>query len=136
MLSKIIKVTCAIIESNDQILVAQRSENMSLPLKWEFPGGKLEQDEDPEKCIVREIQEELGVNIKVKQRLKENVHKYGDKSIMLIPFVCEIIGGNITRYEHEKVIWSKPEDLLALDWAEADVPIYNEYLRFLKGEVK
>ena len=60
-----IEVTCSIIEHNNKILVTQRSEKMALPLKWEFPGGKIEKDETAEACLIREILEELHINIKI-----------------------------------------------------------------------
>lgn len=60
-----LNVTCAIIEHNNKILICQRSERMKLPLKWEFPGGKVETGEGKEACLKREIREELGLDIKV-----------------------------------------------------------------------
>lgn len=132
MNNKVIKVTCAIIENENRILVAQRSEKMSLPLKWEFPGGKIEEGESPEHCIVREIKEELGIHISIKKRLKENIHDYGDRTIQLIPFVCSIVGGEFKILEHKKIIFDEAEKLCNLDWADADVPIYREYLRYIK----
>lgn len=131
-MSKKIKVCCAIIEKDDKILVMQRSEKMSLPLKWEFPGGKIEEVETAEECIVREINEELGLEIMVTCNLSANEHDYGDITIELFPFVCKITGGNLECREHKNFIWDKPINLEILDWAEADVPIYGEYLRHLK----
>lgn len=133
---KVIKVTCAIIENNGKILVAQRNENMSLPLKWEFPGGKIEENETPEDCIVREIKEELGIDLKIKQKLKPNVHFYGVKSIELMPFVCEVVGGELMVKEHKSILWEYPDNLKNLDWAEADIPIYNQYLAYIKGDME
>lgn len=127
-----IKVTCAIIEDNGKILAAQRSEKMSLPLKWEFPGGKIEELEKPEECIKREIKEELGITLNVKYMLKSNIHCYGDRVIELIPFVCSIAGGEIILKEHKAVLWDFPLNLKNLDWAEADIPIYNQYLSIIK----
>ena len=60
---KTIDVTCAIISFNNKILVVQRSENMKLPLKWEFPGGKIENGESEKECIKREIKEKLNIKI-------------------------------------------------------------------------
>ncbi|WP_251795780.1 MULTISPECIES: NUDIX domain-containing protein [unclassified Arenibacter] len=67
-MNKII-VTCAIIESENQVLVVQRSENMKLPLKWEFPGGKIEKGESEQDCLIREIREELNIEIELMKRL-------------------------------------------------------------------
>ena len=60
-----INVTCAIIYFNDKILVTQRSEKMKFPLKWEFPGGKLEEGESEIDCIKREIREEINIEIEI-----------------------------------------------------------------------
>lgn len=132
--NKPLQVCCAIIESDGKILIAQRSEKMNLALKWEFPGGKIEKGETAENCIVREIKEELGIDIKVKDRLKENVHDYGSRVIELIPFVCCVNGGKIKVLEHKNIIWDKAEKLNDLDFAGADIPIYNEYLGYIRGE--
>ena len=82
-----IEVTCAIIEHNNKVLITQRSAKMALPLKWEFPGGKIEKNETAEACLIREILEELDVNIKITKQLKSNTHEYSEtKIIKLIPF--------------------------------------------------
>jgi 8-oxo-dGTP diphosphatase len=123
-------VTCAIIESNQKVLVTQRSEKMKLPLKWEFPGGKVEKGETDEDCLIREIYEELNINIVIKKKLKSNTHNYSENNaIELIPFLCEIKDGEIKLTEHTNFLWLSKSELLNLDWAEADVPILNEYLK-------
>ena len=124
-----IEVTCAIIEHNNKVLVTQRSEMMALPLKWEFPGGKIEKGETAEACLVREILEELHINIRITKQLNTNTHQYSDtKTIKLIPFICELIDGEIKLTEHANFLWLSKSELSNLDWAEADVPILNEYL--------
>jgi 8-oxo-dGTP diphosphatase len=72
-----INVTCAIILVDSKILVTQRSEKMKLPLKWEFPGGKLELDEKEDDCVMREIKEELNIEIKVLNKLSNSIFDYG-----------------------------------------------------------
>lgn len=124
-----IEVTCAIIEHNNKVLVTQRSEKMALPLKWEFPGGKIEKDETAEACLIREILEELHINIKITKQLNSNTHQYSEaKVIKLIPFICELINGEIKLTEHANFLWLSNSELVKLDWAEADIPILNEYL--------
>ncbi len=128
-----IQVTCALIENNNQILCAQRSENMSLPLKWEFPGGKLEKDETLEDCLKREIKEELGLNVKILERLPSNTHKYSDKKIIeLIPFRCSLQTSEINLKEHSKIEWVTVSQLANFDWAEADIPIVQQYIQNFK----
>lgn len=124
-----IHVTCAIIEKDTGVLCAQRSERMPLPLKWEFPGGKVEAGEALEDCLVREIKEELGVLISVKETLPPSIYNYGgDKEICLYPFVCHITSGTIHLKEHKQVVWLPAGQLKRLDWAAADIPVLNHYL--------
>jgi 8-oxo-dGTP diphosphatase len=124
-----IEVTCAIIEHNNKVLVTQRGEKMALPLKWEFPGGKIEKGETAEACLNREILEELHINIKITKQLNSNTHQYSKtKTIKLIPFICELIGGEIKLTEHANFLWLSKSELVNLDWAEADIPILNVYL--------
>lgn len=128
-MSKIINVTCAIIMIENKILVAQRSEKMRLPLKWEFPGGKLEKNESEINCIKREIKEEINVDIEVVKKLANTLHDYGTLKINLIPFVANYISGEIILLEHKAYKLLKKVDLLSLDWAEADLPVVEEFLK-------
>ena len=125
-------VTCAIIENNGKILCAQRSEHMKHPLKWEFPGGKVEGDEDIETCLKREIKEELGVEIEVLERLPSNFHLYSNLELELIPFRCSLQTFEIELLEHSQIIWLPVEKLKDIDWAEADVPIVDNYIKYFK----
>jgi 8-oxo-dGTP diphosphatase len=125
-----IRVSCAIIINPfDQVLVTQRSINMPLPLKWEFPGGKIEAYETAEACLIREIKEELNIEIQITGSLLPNDHQYTDKLIRLIPFICRQKDGEIVLKEHADYKWLDAKDLLDLDWAEADVGVVEEYLR-------
>ena len=122
---KIIPVVCAIIEQDGLVLCALRGEQMSLPGKWEFPGGKLELNELPEDALIREIKEELNVSIEITDSLPISDYSYvPEKVIRLIPFRCVIQNNEIpVAAEHAELRWMKKEDLLNLNWAEADVPI-------------
>ncbi|MBP7642676.1 MAG: (deoxy)nucleoside triphosphate pyrophosphohydrolase [Saprospiraceae bacterium] len=131
---KVIRVTCAIIQQNDQILVTQRSAQMSLPHKWEFPGGKIEVGEDEETCILREIKEELGIDIKLLGRLPSNTHNYGNFIIELIPFMAEYLGGSIDLKEHMDYAWLTFDELVNLDWAPADIPIVECVIQHKSGK--
>lgn len=128
-----IAVSCAIIVNSDQqILVTQRSAVMKLPLKFEFPGGKIEPGETASLCLVREIREELNLDIRTIFQMSAHEHVYADFSIRLIPFVCEIIGGEIELREHVAYKWVDAGDLLRLDWAAADVPVAENYLKNIR----
>ncbi len=124
-----IKVACAIILHQNKILVTQRGPLMKMPFKWEFPGGKVEAEEDPHNCILREIQEELNLQIEIIGSLKSVFHHYPDFTIQLIPFKATIKKGTITLREHMKFVWLSPDELITLDWAAADIPIVRELLK-------
>jgi len=129
-------VTCAIIlNPKGQILITQRSANMFLPLKWEFPGGKIEAGETAEACLIREIREELNIDIQITGSLSSNDHQYPDKSIRLIPFICSQSGREIVLKEHAEYRWVDAKDLLDFDWAEADVGVVVEYLQQVKKKL-
>ena len=121
-------VACAIIENGGLVLAAQRSAAMSLPLKWEFPGGKIKRNESPDSCLRRELLEELGIAVSVGAALSPATHRYPTFSVTLHPYRCEIAAGSITLYEHAAILWLEPEELPTLDWAAADLPVIAEYL--------
>jgi 8-oxo-dGTP diphosphatase len=127
-----IKVSCAIIEMKDLVLVCQRSDKMDLPGKWEFPGGKLREGESAQDAIVREIKEELSITIEVLEKLPSHQHKYLDKAIELIPFRARITSGEILLTEHEDYQWLEAIELPLLEWADADIPILIDYLSLIK----
>jgi 8-oxo-dGTP diphosphatase len=122
----ILKVVCAVINFNDKILVVQRSEKMSLPLKWEFPGGKIERGETYEECIIREIKEELNIDITIEKKLTPTFFDYPTVSIELIPFLVNYITGKLELKEHKNYKLLNINELISLDWAEADLPIVKE----------
>jgi 8-oxo-dGTP diphosphatase len=125
-----IDVVCALIIRNGCVLCAQRSEHMALPLKWEFPGGKLELNELPEAALKREILEELGVEIEIGSALQVSEYSYdGVRNIRLIPYLAFITDGSEPRaHEHSEIRWVPNSELMQLDWAAADVPIVLEYI--------
>lgn len=125
---KPIHVTCAIIFFGDTILVVQRSERMNLPLKWEFPGGKIEEGETEEDCILREIREELNIEIELVSRLEASRYDYPNISILLIPFITKYLQGEIKLAEHKEYRLLPREKLRDLDWAPADLPVLDMFL--------
>lgn len=117
-------VTCVLLFHEGKILAAQRSEQMNLPLLWEFPGGKVEKGESEKACILREIKEELGIQIEVLEQVGEfdPIHS-GVKSIRLIPFLAIWKSGEIHLLEHAKISWIGKSELYSINWAPADLPI-------------
>ena len=128
--SIVIPVACAIIEGPAGVLCAQRSATMSLPLVWEFPGGKIEDGETAADALLREIREELQVDIIIGRALPPADHSYVEGHVIrLFPFVCRLAEDALPEpREHAALRWVKPEVLRELDWAAADVPVLEGYL--------
>ena len=123
---------CAIIEKDGKILVAQRNALGSLPLKWEFPGGKQEPGETEIEGLRREILEELSVEIIVCNRLDTTSRNDGWREIVLIPYICSLpLGQEIILTEHEQMRWLSREEFYSVDWAEADRQVVKTYERYL-----
>jgi 8-oxo-dGTP diphosphatase len=122
-------VAAVIINAANQVLLAQRPAHKHLGLKWEFPGGKMEPGESAEQALVREIQEELGCDVRIRRALPRFSHDYGTILIEMIPFVCELAPTSPPphAHEHEALAWVSVARLSAYDLASADEPI----LRYL-----
>lgn len=132
-----INVTCAIIRNeDDQVLVVQRGEHTDHPLKWEFPGGKVNDGESDEDCIIREIGEELSIEIVICGRLPVVEHDYGHKQIRLIPFICDTLEELPFLSEHVDFKWIDPEELVEVDFSEADIHVAEYYSVKTEGRVK
>ena len=118
-------VAAALILRDTQVLVCQRTKHQTMPLKWEFPGGKIDADETPESALARELREELGIAIEIVRTLPRFTHDYGAVVIDMLPFVCRLAPGSATPHPHEHVAlrWVSPAELSTLDLAAADLPI-------------
>lgn len=126
-MKKLIKVVGAIIENeNKEILCALRSPKMSIANNWEFPGGKVEENETLKTAIEREIKEELSCNVKFIDIFNDNIHEYENFVVNLITVKCMLISGTPIANEHSKLIWLKRENLHSLNWAPADIPAVEQ----------
>lgn len=127
-----IKVVAALIEKNNKILIARRSTGDSNVLgKWEFPGGKVELNEDEKHAIEREILEEFELNIKAKKFIINNICKYPTKTVDLRLYSCDYVGGEFKLHDHSEYKWVKKDEIMNYDLAPADIPIAN-YIKELK----
>lgn len=129
-MKKLVKVVAAIIENDQQeILCALRSPLMAMPNMWEFPGGKVEANEDIYTALEREIDEELNCKIETfKEVFNENTHEYETFIINLISIKCRVVDGTPTPSEHSKLIWLKRKNLDSLKWAPADIPAVKQLI--------
>lgn len=127
--SKIIRVTAAIIKSNDKILIAQRkSEDDIFGGFWEFPGGKIEDGETPEECMERELMEELEIEVKVGTLITSNKHRYPNGYFELLAYRVQHIGGNFVLNDHDEIKWITIDEIYNFVFPPANTPIIN-YLK-------
>lgn len=125
-----IEVVAAVIVRDGMILCVQRPEHTKeyVSLKWEFPGGKVEVGESREEALVREIREELAVDIEVSEFLMTVEHTYPDFHLTMHVFKCALQSGEIVLNEHVDAKWLTVEELGSLDWAAADVPVIKSLM--------
>jgi 8-oxo-dGTP diphosphatase len=121
--SYFIDVVAAVFRQGDLVLVARRAQGQHLEYKWEFPGGKIEENETSEECLCRELKEELGVVVEVGKYVGESIFSYPDKNIRLIAYQVKLLSGNFTLNVHDRIDWVEIKELSAVDLASADIPI-------------
>ena len=125
-----IKVVAAILQKEDKILIAKKRKGKPLAGFWEFPGGKIEEGETPEESLVRELLEEMSIEIKVNEYVGESIYDYGNgKIISLKGFTAEIIEGDIKLTDHDEYRWIKIEESNLYNLAPADIPLVNALMK-------
>lgn len=128
-MKKQIKVVGAVIEKNGKILCAQRGQDKSLAGLWEFPGGKIEQNETPQQALEREIKEELLCKVSIKNKIITASYEYDFGIVELTTFFCELIKGEPKLTEHESIKWLPISELSTLEWAPADIPTIDALVK-------
>ena len=124
-----IDVVAAVIQNEEgKILIVQRNLKKSQGGLWEFPGGKIEPNETKEEAIIREIKEEMDIDIEAKKFIGQKVFNYPDKDINLIAIECKQIKGDIKLNEHEDFKWVNKNELKNFNFAPADKFIINTIL--------
>ncbi len=108
---ELVEVGCAIIHKNGELLIAQRHLQDSFGGYWEFPGGKREQDETIEECLVREAFEELGIRIHPERLLCNRVHGAPERRISLFFFFCKWVSGEPRAIDCKDFKWVSREDI-------------------------
>lgn len=115
----------ALIDADGRVLIAQRPPGKSMAGLWEFPGGKLDAGETPEQALVRELEEELGIDTRESclAPLAFASHSYEDFHLLMPLFVCRIWQGTITPKEGQALKWVRPARITDYPMPEADVPL-------------
>ncbi len=126
-----INVTAAIIEKDGRFLIAKRKKGKHLEGKWEFPGGKIEKQETPEMCLVRELEEEFGITAEIADFVAESIFNYGDRTIRLLGYHAKYISGEFRLNAHDEIRWISLSEFNKFDFAEADIPLIEKILGFL-----
>lgn len=127
-----ITVVAALIKKDNKYLIAKRSTGDPNVLgKWEFPGGKVKQDEDEKHAIEREINEEFELEIKAKNYITSNICEYPTKTIDLRLYGCDYISGDFNLNDHSEYTWVDKDKLLDYDLCPADIPL-AKYIKEMK----
>ena len=130
---KKIHVVAGVIHRKDTVLIAQRSETMSAPLCWEFPGGKVEKGESEEHALKRELKEELDVDVVVGDFLARSRVVHQKRSIDMLLYACTLKDCEPVAKEHAQLKWVPNHSLKAYRWAPADIPVIDHVEAWLKG---
>jgi 8-oxo-dGTP diphosphatase len=128
---KTIQVVAAVLFWEGKVLSVQRAKHDKdyVSLKWEFPGGKVEVGESREEALVREIREELSVDIEVSEFLMTVEHSYPDFHLTMHVFKCILDQGEITLNDHVALKWLSVYELDQLDWAAADITVVKSLMQ-------
>jgi len=121
------RVVAAVILKDGKVLVCQRTRHQTMPLKWEFPGGKIEEGEQPRDALRRELDEELGIDAEIGEEVSRIVHEYpGGGSVELRFFVVHEYRGEIENKIFRDIQWSPRSDLSSFDFLEADLLLVRD----------
>ena len=129
----VLVVACALVDSDGRVLIAQRPQGKALAGLWEFPGGKVEPGEQPEVALIRELKEELGID--VTQACLAPVtfasHAYDDFHLLMPVYVCRRWNGEVEKREHSDIRWVRPNRLREFPMPPADEPLIAHLIDLL-----
>jgi len=125
MMRIVLVSACALVDGEGRVLIAQRPEGKSMAGLWEFPGGKVEPGESPEASLIRELKEELGIDVKAAclAPLTFASHAYEDFHLLMPLFVCRRWDGIVQPREGQTLAWVKPGKLADYPMPPADIPL-------------
>lgn len=114
-----------IINDEGKILCTQRDKSKYeyISYKWEFPGGKMEENESEQETLKRELEEELDIEVEIKDKFMQIEHDYPDFHLSMAVYTCKLISKDLKILVHKSIKWLDKEEMLILNWADADIPI-------------
>jgi 8-oxo-dGTP diphosphatase len=125
-----VDVVAAVIERDGSILICQRKPGGRHPLKWEFPGGKVESGEDSRDALTRELREELAIEARIGEELGRNEVRYSDRpAIRLLFYRVTEFAGEPVNLEFERIVWQRREKLPEYDFLDGDVEFVRRFAR-------
>ena len=127
---KTIRVVAAIILHEGTVFATQRGYG-AFKDGWEFPGGKIEENETPQEALVREIREELDTEIAVRDLFDTVEYDYPDFHLSMKCYICTVVSGNLVLKEHEAARWLNRENLDSVDWLPADLDLIRKLKEYL-----
>ncbi len=119
---KKIEVAAAIIMNQNQIFATQRGYG-TFKGWWEFPGGKLEEGENPKEALIREIEEELDTKVLVEQLIEVVEYDYPEFHLTMYCYLCKVLSGDLTLKEHDTARWLTKETIDSVKWLPADLDL-------------
>ncbi|HTT23302.1 MAG TPA: (deoxy)nucleoside triphosphate pyrophosphohydrolase [Candidatus Sulfotelmatobacter sp.] len=121
------RVVAALIVHDGRLLVCQRTRHQTMPLKWEFPGGKIEEGEQPRDALRRELDEELGIQATIGDELARIQHEYPNGGMVELRFyVVREYVGELENRIFKDIQWAQPKELPKFDFLEADLTLVND----------
>ena len=121
-----ILVAAGLIYRDGKLLITQRPPGKHGALKWEFPGGKVESEEDPRDALTREVREELGVEITVHEIVETIFHRYSERTVLLLFYKCHWLSGEPETDDCNSFAWAGPSHLAGYDFLEADLGLIRK----------
>lgn len=129
----VLVVACALVDPDGRVLIARRPQGKTLAGLWEFPGGKVEPEEQPEIALIRELKEELGIDVTEACLAPVTFasHAYEDFHLLMPVYVCRRWNGEVERREHSEIRWVRPVKLREFPMPPADEPLIAHLIDLL-----
>lgn len=131
-----VRVVAGAVVRDGRVLVARRGPTQQLAGLWELPGGKVEPGESDPVALARELHEELGIDVAVRELLAESLHDYPRVRVRLVAWHCRLLDGEPRLTEHDALAWLEGDALLDLPWAPADLPLLPAVAALLRRNLE